>query len=56
MMPPAIWEGEVRILIGGWTGWAGNRNKALTDRVITLCAGKEIYGGIKVVLCYEAVM
>jgi hypothetical protein len=31
-------------------------DKALTDRVITLCAGKEIYGGIKVVLGYEAVM
>jgi len=27
-----------------------------TDRVITLCAGKEIYGGIKVVLGYEAIM
>jgi hypothetical protein len=31
-------------------------DKALTDRVITLGAGKEIHGGIKVVLCYEAVI
>jgi len=31
-------------------------DKALTDRVITLSTGKEIYGGIKVVLCYEAVL
>jgi hypothetical protein len=50
--------GKGGVLIDGWTSLAGNMkaDKALTDRVITLCAGKEIYGGIKVVLGYEAVM
>jgi len=37
----------------GWTIWAGEMK---ADRVITLGAGKEIYGGIKVALCYKAIV